>query len=90
MCHVIFYILLLSEFLFSYIINLLCFRTFFILHLHKFSFHVAVVVVVEVDMEVVEIGVEIAIGMEALVPIDISMVEIDLVLTEKFNIEHFM
>ena len=41
-------------------------------------------------MEVVGIGAEIAIGMEPLDLIDISMVEIDLVLTEKFGIEHFM
>ena len=53
-------------------------------------FHVAVVAA-EVDMEVVVvIDVEIAIGTEAQDLIDISMVEIDLVLTERFGIEHFM
>lgn len=41
-------------------------------------------------MEVVEIGAEIATGTEALDLIDISMVEIDHVLTERFGIEHFM
>lgn len=41
-------------------------------------------------MEVVETSAEIAIGTEALDLIDISMVEIDPVLTERFGIEHFM
>lgn len=52
--------------------------------------HTTMVVVVEVDMEVVETSAEIAIGTEALDLIDISMVEIDPVLTERFGIEHFM
>ena len=52
--------------------------------------HITMVVVVEVDMEVVEIGAEIATGTEALDLIDISMVEIDHVLTERFGIEHFI
>lgn len=84
-------LLLFHECSFVFIIYLpLCFRTFSLLNPFNMSCCVAEVVVEEVDMEVVEIGVEIAIGTEALDPIDISMVEIDLVLTERFSIGHFM